>query len=64
MGSDTEVLTPLSEKQSYTADKVAHAPRAELVDMFALCIKTKKLHWHALGLHFGDCHFTQVRSSL
>jgi hypothetical protein len=47
--------TPTNLPPNVTRD-ISAALTALLADVFALCLKTKKFHWHILGRHFRDYH--------
>jgi Ferritin-like domain len=47
--------TPTNLPPNATRD-ISAALTALLADVFALCLKTKKFHWHISGRHFHDYH--------
>jgi starvation-inducible DNA-binding protein len=47
--------TPTNLPPNATRD-ISAALTALLADVFALCLKTKKFHWHISGRHFRDYH--------
>ena len=49
------LATPTDLKAAPTKD-IAGSMNANLADVFAMYLKTKKFHWHMSGLHFRDYH--------